>query len=162
MEHPMSTAAAAAAPDAVPERSSSQRWMDWLTEQGYQPRLEVYDADPDQRRLLLTLEGMRPYLYLLDSDPTYYNLSLCYRLTDDAGVSRLALLHAANEVNSFAKCTRASVIFANRIALFDSERFTEELPTPEIFARTLAQCHDGAMRFFSIIRTAPRPAELLS
>jgi hypothetical protein len=150
-----------AAPLAGPERSMIQRWMDWLTEQGYQPRLELHGDHPNLRRLPFRLEGVKHCLYLDASDPSFYDLALCYLLGDRHDASSLALLEAANEVQGTIKCIRVKVVLESRAVCFDFEGLNEELPTPAAFARMLHLCRSAADYYFAIIE-APRPPVLLS
>jgi hypothetical protein len=144
------------------EQTPSQRWMDRLASEGYRPRLETNEANPGLRRLAFKLEGTLHRLYIDDGDPAFFKLALSYLLGDDANTSSLALLQAANEVNTSTKGTKVTVDFEEGEAFFVIEWFGEELPTTETFARMLSHCSFAAKRFFTRLRESPRPALLMS
>ena len=149
-------------PPAELEQSPSQRWMDRLSEEGYRPRLELNDLNPSMCRLAFMLEGTLHRLYLDDTDPAFFKLSLSYLLGDDANTSSLALLQAANEVNSSTKGTKVTVNLEEQAAYFVIEAFGKELPTTETLARMLSHCSFAARRFFTRLRETPAPALLMS
>jgi len=149
-------------PPAELEQSPSQRWMDRLSEEGYRPRLELNDRTPSVCRLAFMLEGTLHWLYLDDTDQAFFKLSLCYLLGDDGKTSSLALLQAANEVNTSTKGTKVTVDFEGQATYFVVEAFGKELPTMETFARMLSHCSFAARRYFTRLRESPRTTVLRS
>jgi hypothetical protein len=147
---------------AESEKTLAQRWMDLLGEDGYRPRLELNQEEPERSRIFFKSEGTKFNLYLDDRDPTFFNLSLSYVLGDHSGASDLVLLGAANEENRRAKVTKVTLDLDERSACFSMEGFGEEVPSEAMFERMVRQCSNSADRFFTRLREAKRPVTLVS
>ncbi len=144
-------------PPAELERSLSQRWLELLTGEGYQPRHQTSVQDPGKTRLLFQSGGEPHFLYLDEEDPRFFRLSLRFGLGDRAA-SDLALLAAANEQGRSTKATKVTVDLEDRCAFFEVEGFVEAPPSAAIFERMVGQCRYAADRFFARLDRPVRPA----
>lgn len=139
-----------------------ERWMDLLAEDGFRPRMEINDEEPERCRIAFKAEGLTYHLYLQESDQFFFNLTLCYRLGLYATVPDFAVLAAANEENHEAKVSKLTVNLEDRSVTVAMEGFCEVLPSTTILERMVDQCRYSADRFFNRIKASAKPLPLAS
>lgn len=141
------------------DQKTREQWLDFLSEEGYRPDLEVNEECPERSRIGFKSEGSRFLLYLNDKDPTFFYLSLCYRLGDLPDEPEL-LLEAAHAQTRQHKGTKVWVNQEEREVYFNYEWFAEALPSPALFERLLFQCTSAADDFFQKAREMAKPVEV--
>lgn len=147
---------------AETEKTMRERWMDLLAEDGFRPRMEVNDEEPERCRIAFKAEGLTYHLYLQDADKSFFNLTLCYRLGVYATAPDFAVLAAANDENYEAKVAKLTVNLQDRSVTIGMEGFCEVLPTTTILERMVDQCRCSADRFFNRLKDAAKPLTLAS
>ncbi len=141
------------------DKKVRELWMDFLSEEGYRPHLEVNEELPERSRIGFKAERARFFLYLDEKDPTFFCLTLCYRLGDLPDEPEL-LLEAAHAVTREHKGTKAWLDQEERLAYFHYEWFAEALPSAAIFERLIFQCISASDELFKKAREMAKPVEV--
>jgi hypothetical protein len=145
---------------AETQKTMREGWIDLLAEDGFRPRLEVNDEEPERCRIAFKAEGLTYHLYLDDRDLGFSNLTLCYRLGTYATAPDFAVLAAANDENHEAKAAKVTVDLTDRSITVSIETFSEVFPTTTVLERMVNQCRYSADRFFNRLKDSARPLPL--
>ena len=139
------------------ENNVAQRWIEFLAEEGYRPRLEAQEARPGQSLIRFKAEGTSFIAFAEESDPDFFHLAAAFD-TAEEDIDVPVLLLTANDVNNEAKVVKTIVATEEKGVHFHVESFLGGTRlTPEYVERAMFQLHHAVEVFFSRVRPTHAP-----